>query len=141
MTFVLTNVLFTEQWTIIPNVKDWIYLIFIKNAFLFHVFSKNRRLPVKSLGFFTETITWHVTWSMALLIMLRNVKDDKTFLSAKFQFIIIHFVQVFSNKQFFLFKALNPGLKLLEKENLVFNGIFLLYVWSRYTERGNTRST
>ena len=46
--------------------------------------------------------------------MLRNVKDDKTFLSAKFQFSVIQFVKVISNKPFFLVKALNPGLKLLE---------------------------
>ena len=46
--------------------------------------------------------------------MLRNVKDDKTFLSAKFQFSVIQFIKVFSNKPFFLVKALNPGLKLLE---------------------------
>ena len=46
--------------------------------------------------------------------MLRNVKDDKTFLSAKFQFSVIQFVEVISNKPFFLAKALNPGLKLLE---------------------------
>ena len=46
--------------------------------------------------------------------MLRNVKDDKTFLSAKFQFSVIQFVKVISNKLFFLIKALNPGLKLLE---------------------------
>ena len=49
--------------------------------------------------------------------MLRNVKDDKTFLFAKFQFSVIQFVKVISNKPFFLVKALNPGLKLLELRN------------------------
>ena len=52
---------------------------------------------------------------MALLIMLRNVKDDKIFLSAEFQFSVIQFVKVISNKPFSLLKALNPGLKLLER--------------------------
>ena len=65
-------------------------------------------------AFFTKTITWHVTWSTALLIMLRNVKDNKIFLSAKFQFSVIQFVKVMLNKPFFPLKALNPGLKLLE---------------------------
>ena len=51
---------------------------------------------------------------MALLIMLRDVKDDKIFSSAKFQFNVIQFVKVISNKPFFLLKALNPGLKLLD---------------------------
>ena len=46
--------------------------------------------------------------------MLRHFKNDKTFLSAKFQFSVIQFVKVISNKPFFLLKALNPGLKLLE---------------------------
>ena len=46
--------------------------------------------------------------------MLRNVKDDKTFLSAKFQLSVIQFVKVISNKPLILLKALNPGLKLLE---------------------------
>ena len=44
--------------------------------------------------------------------MLRNFKNDKTFLSAKYQFSAIQFVKVISNKPFFLLKALNPGLKL-----------------------------
>ena len=56
---------------------------------------------------------------MALLIMVRNVKDDKIFLSAKFQFSVIQFVKVIPNKPFFLLKALNPGLKLLEILELV----------------------
>ena len=51
---------------------------------------------------------------MALLIMLRNFKNDKIFLSAKFQFSAIDFVKVISNKPFFLLKALDPDLKLLE---------------------------
>ena len=51
---------------------------------------------------------------MALLFMLRNAKDDKIFFSAKFQFSVIQFVKVISHKPFFLLKALNPGLKLLE---------------------------
>ena len=59
--------------------------------------------------------------------MLRNVKDDKTFLSAKFQFSVIQFVKVISNKPFFLVKALNPGLKLLEKTRLVL--VLLLIGW------------
>ena len=46
--------------------------------------------------------------------MLRNVKGDKTFLSAKFQFSVIQFVKVISNKPFSLLKALKPGLKSLE---------------------------
>ena len=53
--------------------------------------------------------------------MLRNVKDDKTFLSAKFQFSVIQFVKVISNKPFFLVKALNPGLKLLEEKEFFNN--------------------
>ena len=44
--------------------------------------------------------------------MLRNVQNDKIFLSTKFQFSVIQFVKVISNKPFFLLKALNPGLKL-----------------------------
>ena len=44
--------------------------------------------------------------------MIRNVKNDDTFLSAKFQFGVIQFVKVILNKPFFLLKALNPGLKL-----------------------------
>ena len=32
--------------------------------------------------------------------MLRNFKNDKTFLSAKFQFSVIQFVKVISNKPF-----------------------------------------
>ena len=51
---------------------------------------------------------------MTLLIMFRNVKDDKIFLSAKFQFSVIQFVKVISDKPFCLLKALNPGLKLLQ---------------------------
>ena len=53
--------------------------------------------------------------------MFRNVKDDKTFSfsSANFQFIVIQFVKVISNKPFFLLKTLNPGLKLLEHIVLV----------------------
>ena len=35
---------------------------------------------------------------MALLIMLRNVKDDKIFLSAKFQFSVIQFERLNSRK-------------------------------------------
>ena len=46
--------------------------------------------------------------------MLRSVKDDNIILSAKFQFSVIQFVKVISNKPFFPLKALNPGLKLLE---------------------------
>ena len=46
--------------------------------------------------------------------MLRNFKNDKIFLSAKFQFSAIDFVKVISNKPFFLLEALDPGLKLLE---------------------------
>ena len=51
---------------------------------------------------------------MALLIMLRNIKDDEIFLYAKFQFSVILFVEVISNKPFLLLKSFNPGLKLLE---------------------------
>ena len=40
--------------------------------------------------------------------MLRNFKNDKTFLSAKFQFSVVQFVKVISNKPFFPLKALNP---------------------------------
>ena len=43
--------------------------------------------------------------------MLRNFKNDKTFLSAEFQFSVIQFVKAISNKPFFLLEALNPGLK------------------------------
>ena len=43
--------------------------------------------------------------------MLRNFKNDKTFLSAEFQFTVIQFVKAISNKPFFLLEALNPGLK------------------------------
>ena len=46
--------------------------------------------------------------------MLRNFKNDKTFLSAKFQFSIVQFVKAISNKPFFPLKAVNPGVKLLE---------------------------
>ena len=46
--------------------------------------------------------------------MIRNVKNDNTFLSAKFQLDVIQFVKVILNKPFFLLKALNPGLKVLE---------------------------
>ena len=72
---------------------------------------------LSNLRFYHENdhVTSHVTYSTTVLIMLRNVKDDKTFLSAKFQFSVIRFVKVMSNKPFFLLKAVNPGLKLLEQ--------------------------
>ena len=38
---------------------------------------------------------------MALLIMLRNVKNDNTFLSVKFQFSVIQFVKVHLTPNFF----------------------------------------
>ena len=52
--------------------------------------------------------------------MLRNFKNEKTFLSAKFQFSAIENFNIISNKPFFLLKALNPGLKLLEHKILTY---------------------
>lgn len=45
---------------------------------------------------------------------VKNVEDDKTFLSAKISIVIYFVNEVISNKPFELFKALNPGLELLE---------------------------
>ena len=53
---------------------------------------------------------------MGKLVILQNVKDNKTFPCAKFRFSSIPFVKVIMNRLFFFFqdKAFDPGLELLE---------------------------
>ena len=52
---------------------------------------------------------------MGKLIILQNVKDNKTFPCAKFRFSSFPFVKVIMTKLFFQDKAFDPGLKLFEQ--------------------------
>ena len=54
-------------------------------------------------------------WSPDIHCILKNVKDDKTFL-CQVLFSFIPFVKVITNQPSFLVKAFDPGFKLLERD-------------------------